>query len=290
MQCARFVGHQGERPGRVQLDRRDPRAKAGQHDRDRGVLLHDEGGGLVPAAEGPQHAAHPWATQPFGDPVRLALPPTLQLLEVRPRTGRIVRLGLDRLQCDVLIAKIGQLVAGATEVAVGQASRNHQHRAEQGEDGPESPEGHPQVVERLGVLPVDEAPPVSAELASGIGDGRRGRRCPRPGLGGGRGWDGLGGGGHGQILPRNRRGARGQVRGCVTGDPERLFCPLQHPGSVAQLDRALASGARGRAFESRRAHRAYLLPRHHLLMCEAILLLPVCHACVPCGIPSGPAY
>ena len=70
-------------------------------------------------------------------------------------------------------------------------------------------------------------------------------------------------------MSRRQRAARG----CVTGDPERLFCPLQHPGSVAQLDRALASGARGRAFESRRAHRAYMLPRHHLLMCGAILLL-----------------
>ena len=70
-------------------------------------------------------------TQPFGDPVRLALPATLQLLEVRPRTRRILRLGLDRLQRDVLIAKIGQFVARATKVAVAQAPRNHQHRAEQ---------------------------------------------------------------------------------------------------------------------------------------------------------------
>ena len=37
-------------------------------------------------------------------------------------------------------------------------------------------------------------------------------------------------------------------------------------GSVAQLDRALASGARGRGFESRRAHQQSVKPRHHLPM------------------------
>ena len=35
-------------------------------------------------------------------------------------------------------------------------------------------------------------------------------------------------------------------------------------GSVAQLDRALASGARGRAFESRRAHSGSSSPRLHI--------------------------
>jgi hypothetical protein len=34
-------------------------------------------------------------------------------------------------------------------------------------------------------------------------------------------------------------------------------------GSVAQLDRALASGARGRAFESRRAHSGKIFPRRY---------------------------
>ena len=37
-------------------------------------------------------------------------------------------------------------------------------------------------------------------------------------------------------------------------------------GSVAQLDRALASGARGRAFESRRAHSGNTAPRRHFVM------------------------
>ena len=44
-----------------------------------------------------------------------------------------------------------------------------------------------------------------------------------------------------------------RLRGrCGNSSSQRLF--TSHIGSVAQLDRALASGARGRAFESRRAH------------------------------------
>ena len=44
-------------------------------------------------------------------------------------------------------------------------------------------------------------------------------------------------------------------------------------GSVAQLDRALASGARGRAFESRRAHSDHL-PRRRLCVAGIFVFLP----------------
>ncbi len=47
-----------------------------------------------------------------------------------------------------------------------------------------------------------------------------------------------------------REGARQRLRKLCCG----ASFPLPIDGSVAQLDRALASGARGRAFESRRAH------------------------------------
>ncbi len=175
----------------MQLDRRHAGAKAGQHDGGRRVLIHAEGGRLVPAAERPQHAAHPRATQPFGDPVRLTPPPALQLPEVGRGSVASSGCGLDRLECHVLVAQVGEVVAGATEVAVAQAPRQDQHRAEEGEHGPQSPERHPEVVERLGVLPVEEALAGSAELASGIGDRRRGLRS-RSGRCGGAvvgGWD-----------------------------------------------------------------------------------------------------
>jgi hypothetical protein len=60
-----------------------------------------------------------------------------------------------------------------------------------------------------------------------------------------------------QIRARTRRypapGRLPSVRVVAESPPASEF-PLHNLGSVAQLDRALASGARGRAFESRRAH------------------------------------
>jgi hypothetical protein len=111
-------------------------------------------------------------------------------------------------------------VAGATELAIGQASWNDQHRTKKGEDGTESPEGHPQVVERLGVLPVDEAPSAAAELPAGFGNrgvgggSRRGwcRRLSRRGRLGRldrpiRALDWFGGCSHVTIIPRKRHDA-----------------------------------------------------------------------------------
>jgi hypothetical protein len=62
-------------------------------------------------------------------------------------------------------------------------------------------------MERLGVLPVDEAPSAAAELAAGVSDGGMGsgsRSRNRRGWG----WDGLGGCGHVTIIPRKRHDAR----------------------------------------------------------------------------------
>ena len=53
---------------------------------------------------------------------------------------------------------------------------------------------------------------------------------------------------------------------------------MRHPLTVRLLGRRAHAG---------KVHRAYLLPRHHLLMCEAILLCPGAQRMQSCGISFG---
>ena len=84
MQTAGRVGHEGERPCRMQLDRRHARTQAGDDHGGGGVLLHAEHRRLLPAAQGAQHPANPGAPEPPDHAVRLAAATTLQLAEVGP--------------------------------------------------------------------------------------------------------------------------------------------------------------------------------------------------------------
>jgi hypothetical protein len=87
-------------------------------------------------------------------------------------------------------------------------------------------------------------------------------RVEAPEFSPGSGFDEIGG----QLVPRKDRaggyhtGRQGLELGSGKQHPALFSRTIAGPqavspyGSVAQLDRALASGARGRAFESRRAH------------------------------------
>ena len=117
----------------------------------------------------------------------------------------------------------------------------------------------------LTLLNINEARP---KTERGPGGGGGGRIRGRGGYGGGRGGHGGGGGGGG-------RGGRGGGGGGGRGRQRPLViflshaarhhvgrlmqCKLEARAPVAQLDRAVASGATGREFESLRAHQQFPL-------------------------------